>query len=232
MSHADAHGRDGGAHVGHGHGQHSMAGGLMHALFFGGRRRRGYTRLVIASGIHPGDRLLDVGCGTGYLTRLVADAAAPDGTALGIDPSLQALERARRSRRPTNCSFAVGTAEALDATEGAFDVVVSSLAIHHIPEGARSTAFAEMFRVLRPGGRLLVADFRPPRSRVVRWLIRSFVSGAMLTNPVDLLEPLVRGAGFEDVSHGHVRPWFRYVLGAKPRAAEPIDRRAHRPSAE
>jgi ubiquinone/menaquinone biosynthesis C-methylase UbiE len=196
-----------------------MAGGLVHTLFFAGRRRHAYTELVRASGIGPGDRVLDVGCGTGYLTRLAAEAAVPGGAVLGIDPSPQALERARRSRGPMNCTFVIGTAEALDAGNGAFDVVVSSLTIHHIPETARSSALAEMFRVLRPGGRLLVADFRPPRSRLVRWLIRSFVSDAMLTNPVALLDPLARGAGFMDVSQGDVRPWFRYVLGAKPGTA-------------
>ncbi|MGI9034303.1 MAG: class I SAM-dependent methyltransferase [Acidimicrobiales bacterium] len=57
---------------------------------------------------------------------------------------------------------------ALDAPDGSYDVVVTSLMIHHLPEALRPQAMREMFRVLRPGGRVLVADFRPPAGRLGR----------------------------------------------------------------
>ena len=69
---------------------------LFSTLAFGGRRRRVFTELVVLSGAGPGDRVLDVGCGPGYLTNLAADAVRPAGVALGIDPSPTVIDYATR----------------------------------------------------------------------------------------------------------------------------------------
>jgi SAM-dependent methyltransferase len=66
-----------------------------------------------------------------------------------------------------------GLAEALDAADSPYDVVVSSLTIHHLPETLRPQAIGEMFRVLRPRGSVLIADSRPPATRIGRLLLRS-----------------------------------------------------------
>ena len=63
---------------------------------------------------------------------------------------------------------------------------------------------------------MLVADFRPPNNRLARRLIHPVTSPAMEHNPVHLLEPMVREAGFEAVASGHVQPWIHYVTGTKP----------------
>jgi ubiquinone/menaquinone biosynthesis C-methylase UbiE len=194
-----------------GHGRH----GVFATAFFGGRRRRVFNRLATESGARPGDRVLDVGCGTGYFTRVMAEAVGREGTAEGVDPSGEAIAQAERDTCLANCTFSDGVAEALDAPDDSYDVVVTSLMIHHLPETLRAQAIGEMLRVLRPGGSVLVADFRPPASRIGRRLIRAH-SPAMETNPVDLLEPMVRGAGFEQVRSGDLRPWIRYVRAVKP----------------
>jgi ubiquinone/menaquinone biosynthesis C-methylase UbiE len=189
---------------------------LLSTLFFLGRRRRVFTRLAALSGARPGDRVLDVGCGTGYFTRLLAEAVAPGGTALGIDPSPEVIARARRLTRLANSTFAAGIAEALDTEDQSYDVVVSSLMLHHLPGTLRPQAIREMYRVLRPGGRVLVADFRPPTTRIGRLLLKGHViSPAMRNNPVHLLEPMVREAGFQQIRSGDVQPWLRYVHGVK-----------------
>jgi ubiquinone/menaquinone biosynthesis C-methylase UbiE len=194
---------------------------LLVTLFFLGRRRRVFSRLAALSGARPGDGVLDVGCGTGYFTRMLAEAVAPGGTALGIDPSPEVIARARRSTRQPSCTFAEGIAEALDTEDESYDVVVSSLVLHHLPETLRPRAIGEMYRVLRPGGRLLVADIRPPTTRTGRLMLKGHViSPAMRSNPVHLLEPLVRAAGFQQVRAGDVQPWLRYVHAVKQAGAK------------
>jgi ubiquinone/menaquinone biosynthesis C-methylase UbiE len=207
--HGESHVHTAGKLVGHGRYE------IFAPLFFGGRRRRVFTQLAAASGARPGDRVLDVGCGTGYFTRVMARAVAPDGTARGVDPSGEAIAQATRLTRLANCTFSNGVAEALDVPDGQYDVVVSSLTIHHLPQALRPQAIGEMLRVLRPGGSVLVADSRPPATRLGRRLMRRH-SPAMANNPVDLIEPLVRAAGFERVRSGDLRPWIHYVQARKP----------------
>src|SRR5579863_3775730 len=116
--------------VGHSLGEHRGHGAahdLLAWVFFAGRRRAVYRRVVVLSGAQPGDQVLDVGCGDGYLTRLMAEAVGPSGTAVGIDPSAEAITAARRRTNLRNCSFAPGTAQAIEPADGTYDVVVSSL---------------------------------------------------------------------------------------------------------
>jgi ubiquinone/menaquinone biosynthesis C-methylase UbiE len=207
--HGDTDNRTPGKLVGHGRYE------LFAAVFFGGRRRRVFAQLAAASGTRPGDRVLDVGCGSGYFTRMMADAVAPDGTAEGVDPSGEAIAQARSLTGLANCTFSDGVAEALDAPDGSYDVVVSSLTIHHLPEALRRQAIGEMLRVLRPGGSVLIADSRPPATRIGRRLMRRH-SPAMANNPVDLIETMVREVGFEQLRSGDLRPWMHYVQARKP----------------
>jgi ubiquinone/menaquinone biosynthesis C-methylase UbiE len=188
---------------------------ILTTAVFAGRRRRVFTGLAAASGARPPDRVLDVGCGTGYFTRVMAEAVAPGGTAHGVDPSGEAITYARRVTRLANCAFSDGIAEALDAPDGSYDVVVSSLVMHHLPEPLRPQAVGEMFRVLRPGGSVLIAEFRPPASRIGRRVIRAH-SPAMAENRVELLGAMVRQAGFEQLRSGDTRPWMHYVQALKP----------------
>ena len=73
---------------------------ITHAVF-GGRRRRAYARITALAGARPGDRVLDIGCGGGYLARLLAAAVGPAGRVTGVDPSAAAVRYAQR-RAPDN----------------------------------------------------------------------------------------------------------------------------------
>ncbi|MGP3684251.1 class I SAM-dependent methyltransferase [Streptomyces sp. IBSNAI002] len=153
------------------------------ALSFGGLRHRSFARLAALSGAEAGDRVLDVGCGTGHLTRHMAEWVGPGGAVTGVDPSLPVLDYARRKshRRPqwSTAAYREGMAEALDLPDASFDTVVTSLMLHHLPEELRPVALREMVRVLRPGGPVLVADFRPPKSGLVRHLVHATGGHAM-----------------------------------------------------
>jgi ubiquinone/menaquinone biosynthesis C-methylase UbiE len=189
---------------------------LLSKVMLFGRRRRMYGRLVALSGARPGDRVLDVGCGPGYLTRLAARAVAPDGSALGVDASPSMTSYATKRTREPNCTFSQGLGEALDLPDASFDIVVTSLAVHHIPEDARAAAIGEMYRVLRPGGRVLIADFSPPRGKLSLHMVAMSAGSTMSHNPVHLLRPLAEAAGFTDLDDGDVRPFLTYVRGLKP----------------
>jgi SAM-dependent methyltransferase len=80
-------------------------------VFFFGRRRATFLALIVAAGVQPGQRVLDVGCGTGYFVRLLAQAVGPQGLVIGIDPSPAMISYASRNTgRAGNCQFQVGTA--------------------------------------------------------------------------------------------------------------------------
>src|SRR5690606_12435741 len=106
------------------------------------------------------DRILDVGCGTGSLTLLIARRLTPPGEAVGIDAAPRMIEIARRKAQATGAAarFEAGVAESLEFADASFDLVVNSMFTHHIDTELKRRAFAEMFRVLRPGGTLVTAD--------------------------------------------------------------------------
>jgi ubiquinone/menaquinone biosynthesis C-methylase UbiE len=111
-------------------------------------------RVAEAAGVSVGDRVLDVGCGSGVLACAAAERVAPAGHVVGIDPNEQMLAVAHNKRR--DVEWQLGRAEALPFSDASFDAVVSQFALMFV--GAKSHAIAEMLRVLRPGGgRLAVA---------------------------------------------------------------------------
>lgn len=194
--------------------------GLLTSIAFGGRRRRVYRRIVELSGAGPGARVLDVGCSGGYLARLLLPAVGRAGAVTGLDPSEKAISYARRKARGhANLSFTVGTAQRLGFPGGSFDVVTCTLAVHHIPEAQRAAGLAEMFRVLRPGGVLLVADFREPaaggpgRWHRIHWARRSAGHGDGAS-----LEELATAAGFVTQASGDL-PLLHYVRAHRPAEA-------------
>jgi ubiquinone/menaquinone biosynthesis C-methylase UbiE len=110
-------------------------------------------RVAAAAGIRPGDKVLDVACGTGVLAREAARRAAPGGEVMGLDRNPGMLDVARR--QAPEIAWREGLAEALPYGAGAFDAVVSQFGLMFFDE--RTRALQEMLRVLKPGGRLAVA---------------------------------------------------------------------------
>ncbi len=121
--------------------------------------------------LKPGESILDVGCGTGGVTIPAKIQVGNYGTAAGIDPApaMIAIARRKASRAGLEIDFRVGVIESLPFHDGTFDAVTSSLMMHHLPEHVRVKGLAEIRRVLKPGGRLLVADvIRPGKSFLQR----------------------------------------------------------------
>jgi ubiquinone/menaquinone biosynthesis C-methylase UbiE len=181
-------------------------------VLFGGRRGRVYRRIVSLAGVRPGDSVLDVGCNGGYLVRKLAAATGPAGRVTGVDPSQAAIDYARR-RAAAGTTFAVGVAQDLDLPDESFDVVTCTLAMHHVPARQRATAFGEMYRVTRPGGRLLVADFDPVRRRfTLHPGLARMRRAAAASGP---LEDLASAAGYAVTGSGQL-PVVNYLVAVRP----------------
>jgi ubiquinone/menaquinone biosynthesis C-methylase UbiE len=118
-----------------------------------------HTTLVAQAELADGHRVLEIGSGTGNLT-IRAKRSRPGADVVGIDPDPLALARAQRKLRGrAGIRFDRGYAEKLPYRDGEFDRVLSAMMLHHLDSEAKAAAAAEVFRVLRPGGRLHVVDF-------------------------------------------------------------------------
>ena len=186
------------------------------SLFFLGRRRASFRALIHAAGVQPGQQVLDIGCGTGYFGRLLAQSVGDSGLVVGVDASAEMIRFAsQRAAGVRNAQFQVGTAEALSLPSGQFDVVVSSLFMHHLPSDLQVAALREMWRVLRPGGTLLIAEAHVPRAFGWQLLARLHGYDRMARAVADL-ERMIADSDFEQLHLGEVPPWLRYVRAAKP----------------
>jgi ubiquinone/menaquinone biosynthesis C-methylase UbiE len=126
-----------------------------------GRLSALHRKTVALAGIVQGERVLDVGCGPGRLTILAGTVVGAGGESCGIDPAPEMIALARRkaARAGVRVRFDVGAIEALPYPGGHFDVVLSSLMLHHVPDDLKRRGLAECRRVLKPAGRLLAVDF-------------------------------------------------------------------------
>ena len=109
--------------------------------------------------IHAGETVLDIGCGAGMDLLLAARRVGPTGLAIGVDMTDAMLERARASARAaglTQVEVRQGDATALPVEDASVDVAISNGVINLVPE--KELAFDEIVRVLKPGGRLQLAD--------------------------------------------------------------------------
>jgi ubiquinone/menaquinone biosynthesis C-methylase UbiE len=178
------------------------------------------SRMVVElANVKPGDKVLDVGCGTGSLTLTAKSAAGPGGIVHGIDAAPEMVEVARRkaSRSGLAVVFDVGLMEQLAFPDATFDIVISRLAIHHLPEDLKRKGFAEILRVLKPGGSVLIADFKPPANPVLNHITSALVGNHMMHTDVSALPAMLASAAFVDVASGPTRSVFlAFVKGTKP----------------
>ena len=155
-----------------------------HARLLVGPLYRRVARDVGLAGLAAGAVVLDVGTGPGAVPRLIA-AAQPELSVAGVDLSAEMITVARNAAQTegaANIRFHVGDVVALPYPDKSVDLVVSSLSLHHWEDPA--AGLRDIVRVLRPGGRAWIYDFRPT-------LRRSAALTAALTAEVSLESPLV-----------------------------------------
>jgi arsenite methyltransferase len=106
--------------------------------------------------LHPGERVVDIGCGPGFLCKSMAAAVGPTGRVVGVDISEDLIDFATRHRGTDPIDYRAGDARTLPAETAQFDVAVSTQVIEYVADA--DAALRDMARVLRPGGRAFVVD--------------------------------------------------------------------------
>ena len=158
---------------------------------------------IALASLREGETVLDLGSGAGFDCFLAADRVGKTGRVIGVDMTPEMIERARENARRDkieNVEFRFGDIEHLPVEEGSVDVIISNCVINLAPDKGR--VFQEAFRVLRPGGRLMVSDIvlTKPLPDFVKNSVAAYigcVAGAALKE--DYLEAM-RQAGFNDVT--------------------------------
>jgi demethylmenaquinone methyltransferase / 2-methoxy-6-polyprenyl-1,4-benzoquinol methylase len=138
-------------------------------------------------GMRPGQRVLDVACGTGQLSAAAQQLVGSTGEVVGVDPS-DGMRRVAEVRR--NIRTMRGTAERLPVESQTFDIVVMGYALRHVSDLV--VAFREMKRVLRPGGRIGILEIAAPEGVVSRSLLKLYLK--RIVPPVSLLATANRRA--------------------------------------
>lgn len=183
---------------------------LVAALTVGDRalKRQVLARAALAGG----EEVLDVGCGTGTLA--VAAARGAPGvmvTGLDADASILAKARKRAASAGDQIRFDEGRSTALPYEDASFDVVLSTLFFHHLPDEQKHQTASELVRVLRPGGRVVIGDVGRPQDPLMRIAVRATVQllDGVATTALNVrgdLPEVLAGAGLEDVTvHDRVR---------------------------
>lgn len=163
--------------------------------------------LVQQADCHAGDRVLDIGCGTGSLLLMLA-RMQPGVQAVGLDPDPAALAIATRKAGKAGASLQLdqGFADALPYPDGSFDRVLSSFMFHHLSREVKEKTLREVRRVLKPGGRFHMMDFGGPGSR--RGFVAHLVHADrhLKDNAEDRVLGFLRDAGLTDAQLLAVRP--------------------------
>ena len=158
--------------------------------------------MIEALAAHDGETVVDVGCGTGSFAVMLK-AAAPGARVIGIDPDEEALGIARAKANGAGLDIRWERGFARDLGARAVDAIVSSLMFHQVPMAEKQAGLAAMYAALRPGGRLVIADYGRQRG-AMRLLFRLTIQrldGVIDTQPNadGVLPELVRAAGFDNV---------------------------------
>jgi len=172
------------------------------------------SALLTQAQVQPGQRVLDLACGTATLTIAVKQAQ-PQATVVGLDgdPAILRRARAKAERAGVDVQLDEGLSYELPYADESFDRVLSSLFFHHLTRENKLRTLAEVRRVLKPGGEFHVADWGAPQNALMKLTSQGIVmlDGATTKdNFAGLLPELIRQAGFADV---HETQHFNSLFG-------------------
>jgi ubiquinone/menaquinone biosynthesis C-methylase UbiE len=185
---------------------------LARVLFFG-KENQFRHRVLDLVRLNQGDSVLDIGCGTGTLALAAREHVGSGGRVCGIDASPQMIKRATKKalRAETTAEFRVAPVEALPFPDATFDVVLSTLMLHHLPSDIQDRCFRETLRVLKKGGLLFAVDFGGSPNQSKGLISRL---GRHQGFDVDQLVPLLKEVGFDRIEPGKMGYFNLHYLRA------------------
>jgi demethylmenaquinone methyltransferase/2-methoxy-6-polyprenyl-1,4-benzoquinol methylase/phosphoethanolamine N-methyltransferase len=174
-----------------------------------GQARAIRQKTVELAQIQPGDVVLEVGCGTGDVALAAKLRTGAAGRVYGTDAAPEMIEVARQkaSKAGIEVDFQVDLIENISFPDHTFDVVLSSLMMHHLPNDLKRRGLREIHRVLKPGGHLLVVDFKRPKT-LTNHILMALLSHAALHTGVHELPVLLQEAGFRNITAGATNFWL------------------------
>jgi ubiquinone/menaquinone biosynthesis C-methylase UbiE len=188
------------------------------------KRFRGEMLQRVEADLPEGGTVVDVGSGTGTFA-LALKERRPDARVVGVDGDEEILALAQAKPGAARVEWRKGLAQELPVEAGSADVVTTSLVLHHLLPEDKRKALAEMKRILRPGGRLHVADWGRPHDPLMRGLFYIVQIGDGFDRTADhragRLPDFITDAGFDAVErYGRFRTGFGVIemLAARPRA--------------
>lgn len=175
-----------------------------------------YSRLIKQIVLKPGERLLDVGCGSGHLLELL-HKKHPESPLVGLDVDAERLKTAQK--KLPQFPFHSSSATHIPEPEASFDVVTSTLMFHHLDTEQKKQMLQEVYRVLKPGGRFYLFDFSKPNRWYGKWFAQLFRE---MPNREEALEgkykAYLEAAGFTSIesayrAYGTLELW----IGRRPK---------------
>jgi ubiquinone/menaquinone biosynthesis C-methylase UbiE len=156
-----------------------------------------HRQLIEQAQLRPGQRILEIGCGTGSLTTLVK-TLHPATEVVGLDPDPNALDRARRKagRQGVSVELDRGFSDELRYPDASYDRVLSAFMFHHLDRDVKKRSLHDVWRVLKPGGSLHLLDFGGEHGGLLAHLFHR--SEQFRDNSQDTILGLMREAGFTD----------------------------------
>ena len=171
--------------------------------------------------LKPGDAVLDTGCGTGTLLMTAERQLGSVGRFEGTDAAHEMTTRAQQKADQAGLTarFRPGLIEDIDFADNEFDVAMNTLVMHHLPDEEKEKGIQEMYRVLKPNGRIIIVDIEASDGgffqRTIDFAVLFHGGPERNKNRIQALLPMLESAGFKKIEVGKVNRQMGYVKAEK-----------------